>query len=155
MFAALQQHYFRFKYLIKRYKFYEEGHSNGYAVRKDRCPDKLLFNWHNTAVTYKVEKLYVSTSEKPDTDLSRLMSKLRQFRDTTHDTKIRQACTVIIDHITYRLQQTDRTNPRNRSDIDALQLVMKWKTAGCTIDPTLLVKQARELMHIRHEILPI
>lgn len=155
MFAALQQHYFRFKYLIKRYKFYEEGHTNGYAVRKDRCPDKLLFNWHNTAVTYKVEKLYISTSEKPDTDLSRLMSKLRQFRDTTHDMTIRQACTVIIDHITYRLQQTDRTNPRNRGDIDALQLVMKWKTAGCTIDPTQLVKQARELMHIRHEILPL
>lgn len=155
MFAALQRHYFHFKYLIKRYKFYEEGHTNGYAVRKDRCPDKLLFNWKGTSITYKVEKLYVTTSEKPDTDLSRLLSKLRQFRDTTQDMTVRQACTTIIDHITYRLQQTDRTNPRNRSDIDALQLVMKWKTSGVELDAAQLIKEARELMKIRHDILPL
>ena len=38
LFASLQQHYFRFKHLLKRYKFYAEGHSDGYAVRKDLCP---------------------------------------------------------------------------------------------------------------------
>lgn len=155
MFAALQRHYFRFKYLLKRYKFYEEGHTDGYPVRKDRCPDKLLFNWKDTSVTYKVEKLYVSTSEKPDTNLSRLLSKLRQFRDQTHDMNIKQACDTIIDHITYRLQHFDRTNPRNRSEVDALQLVMKWKTSGSELDPTQLIKEAKELLKIRHDILPV
>lgn len=155
MFAALQRHYFRFKYLQKRYKFYEEGHTDGYPVRKDRCPDKLLFNWKETSVTYKVEKMYVTTSEKPDTELSRLLSKLRQFRDTTIDIAIRQACDTIIDYITYRLQHFDRTNPRNRSDIDALKLVMKWKTSGSILDPTKLIKEAKELMAIRHDILTL
>ena len=68
---------------------------------------------------------------------------------------VKQACSVIIDHITYRLQHFDRTNPRNRADIDALQLVMKWKTSGSTLDPTQLIKEAKELMAIRKEILPV
>ena len=99
--------------------------------------------------------MYVSTSENPDTNLSRLLSKLRQFRNTTQDMAIRQACDTIIDHITYRLQQTDRTNPRNRSDIDALQLVMKRKTSGVVLDAAQQIKEARELMKIRHDILPL
>lgn len=154
MFAALQRHYFRFKHLTKTYNFYKEGHTNGYPVRKDRCPDKLLFDWKSVGITYKVEKQYISTSEKPDNELSRLLNKLRQYRDQTFDAGVKQACTILIDHLTYRIQHFDTTNPRNRAEAQALQLVMKWKTAGVELDPAVLIKEAKELMAIRHEILP-
>lgn len=154
MFAALQRHYFRFKHLIKRYNFYKEGHTDGYPQRKDRCPDKLLFNWKESSITYKVEKLHVATSEKPDRDLSSLLAKLKQFREQSLDNGVRQACSTLIDHITYRLQHRDRSNPLNRSDAAVLQLVMKWKTAGDTKDPAQLIKEAKELMNMRKEILP-
>lgn len=154
MFAALQRHYFRFKHLIKRYNFYSEGHTDGYAIRKDRCPDKLLFNWKDSAITYKVEKQYVATSEKPDTSLAHLLNRLKQYRDRTHDTKVKSACTVIIDAITYQLQHHDRTNPSTRAERDALQLVMKWKSAGSITDVSELIREAKELMQIRAEILP-
>lgn len=154
MFAALQGHYFRFKHLIKRYNFYSEGHTDGYAIRKDRCPDKLLFNWKDSAITYKVEKQYVATSEKPDTSLAHLLNRLKEYRDRTHDTKVKSACTVIIDAITYQLQHHDRTNPSTRSELNALQLVMKWKSAGSITDVSELIREAKELMQIRTEILP-
>ena len=154
MFAALQRHYFRFKHLIKRYNFYSEGHTDGYAIRKDRCPDKLLFNWKDSAITYKVEKQYVATSEKPDTSLAHLLNRLKQYRDRTHDTKVKSACTVIIDAITYQLQHHDRTNPSTRSELNALKLVMKWKSAGSITDVSELIREAKELMQIRAEILP-
>lgn len=154
MFAALQRHYFRFKYLQKRYNFYKEGHTDGYPVRKDRCPDKLLFNWKEQAITYKVEKQYIATSEKPDNDLARLLNKLKQYRDQTIDMKVKQACTTIIDHLTYRIQHTDQTNPRNRDDEKVLQLVMKWKSSGIDLDVFQLLKEAQEVMNIRKEILP-
>lgn len=154
MFAALQRHYFRFKHLIKRYNFYKEGHTDGYAIRKDRCPDKLLFNWKDSAITYKVEKQYVATSEKPDTSLAHLLNRLKQYRDRTHDAKVKSACTVIIDAITYQLQHHDRTNPSTRTELNAMKLVMKWKSAGSITDVSELIREAKELMQIRTEILP-
>lgn len=154
MFAALQRHYFRFKHLIKRYNFYREGHTDGYAIRKDRCPDKLLFNWKDSAITYKVEKQYVATSEKPDTSLAHLLNRLKQYRDKTHDMKVKSACSVIIDAITYQLQHFERTNPTTRAELDALKLVMKWKSAGSITDVSELIREAKEIMQIRTEILP-
>lgn len=154
MFAALQRHYFRFKHLIKHYNFYTEGHTDGYAIRKDRCPDKLLFNWKDTAITYKVEKQYVATSEKPETALAHLLNRIRQFRDQTHDGKVKSACGVIIDFITYKLQHFDKTNPTTRAEVDAMRMVMRWKSAGSETNVAELIRQANEIMQLRKEILP-
>lgn len=152
LFASLADHYFHFKHLIKRYKFYEEGHSDGYALRKDRCPDKLLFRWKSQTYFYKVAKDSVATSERPDMHLARLLSQLKEFRDTTHDTEVRRSADVIIKFLEYRISHYDQTNPINRHEMKVLQRALRDHIDRPYIDPAILLKLAREEMNIRDGI---
>ena len=154
LFASLSEHYFHFKHLIKRYKFYQEGHTDGYALRKDRCPDKLLFNWKSQTYLYKVAKESIATSERVDTTLTRLLSQLKQFRDTTQDTAIKKSAQVIIDYLEYRISHYDQTNPINRHDVKILQMALRNHHDMPWIDPAILLRMAREEMNLRDKIDP-
>lgn len=154
LFASLQQHYFRFKHLVKRYKFYAEGHTDGYAIRKDLCPDKLLFRWDTQQATYKVAKAEVATSDRPNRQFVRLLGLLREFRDTTHDTAVRQSATVIVDYLTHRIEHADQTNPLNRHDIEAIRRALREHIDMPWIDPAVLIRTAREELKIRDAVTP-
>lgn len=154
IFASLTDHYFHFKHLIKRYDFYKDGHTDGYALRKDRCPDKLLFNWRTQVAIYKVAKESVATSERVDTTLARLLSQLKQFRDTTHDEAIRRSAAVIIDYLENRISHNDQSNPINRQDMLVMQRALRDHIAAPWIDPAILIRLAREEMNMRDEINP-
>lgn len=154
LFASLAEHYFHFKHLIKRYSFYKEGHTDGYAMRKDRCPDKLLFNWKSQVAIYKVAKDSVATSERVDTTLARLLSQLKQFRDTTHDVAIRKSASVIIEYLENRIGHYDQSNPINRHDLKVMQRALRDHIATPWIDPAILIKLAKEEMNMRDEINP-
>ena len=152
LFASLSEHYFHFKHLIKRYKFYEEGHSDGQALRKDRCPDKLLFNWKSQAFVYKVGKDTVATSEHSDRSLMRLLALLKQFRDTTVDAAIRKSASTIVDYLENRISHYDQSNPVNRHDIEIMRKALRDHINMPWLDPGILIKMAREELHIRDEI---
>lgn len=154
MFAALTQHYFHFKHLIKHYSFYKEGHTSGYPLRKDRCPDKLLFNWKSLQMTIKPEKESVAGTDKPDRTLLRLLSLLKEYRDTTHDEKIRNTCDVLIAHLTNKMEHIDQSNHANRWDVLALQTTLSSKLRGNMVDPALLLKTMMEELHMRAQICP-
>lgn len=154
LFASLAEHYFHFKHLIKRYSFYKEGHTDGYAMRKDRCPDKLLFNWKSQVAIYKVAKDSVATSERVDTTLARLLSQLKQFRDTTHDVAIRKSASVIIEYLENRIGHYDQSNPINRHDMMVMQRALRDHIATPWIDPAILIRLAKEEMNMRDEINP-
>lgn len=152
LFASLSEHYFHFKYLIKRYSFYKDGKSDGDALRKDRCPDKLLFRWKSNTFIYKVAKESVATSEKIDTSLARLLSQLKKFRETTHDTAIRKSAQVLIEYLEYRINHFDQTNPVNRHEMKVLQNALRQHLQTPWIDPAILLRMAREEMKLRDEI---
>ncbi len=152
LFASLTQHYFHFKHLIKRYKFYEEGHSSGYPVRKDRCPDKLLFRWNQDQTTFKVEKQYVSTSKPPSRELVRLLSMLKEFRDRTVEKDIRTSSNQIIEYIEYRLKQDDMNAPMTREQVEELQTMLRLKLERPYLDHARILKMARQEMKLRDEI---
>lgn len=154
MFAALSQHYFHFKHLIKRYAFYKEGHTSGNPLRKDRCPDKLLFNWKSQQMTIKPEKENVAGNDKPDRTLLRLLSYLKEYRETTHDIKIRNTCDVLITHLTEKMEHLDQSNHANRWDVLALQTTLSSKLRGNMVDPALLLKTMMEELHLRAQICP-
>lgn len=154
MFAALSQHYFHFKHLFKRYAFYKEGHTSGNPLRKDRCPDKLLFNWKSQQMTIKPEKENVAGNDKPDRTLLRLLSYLKEYRETTHDMKIRNTCDILISHLTDKMEHLDQSNHTNRWDVLALQTTLSSKLRGCTVDPALLLKTMVEELHLRAQICP-
>ena len=152
LFASLSQHYFHFKHLIKRYQFYEEGHSSGYPVRKDRCPDKLLFRWNQDQTTFKVEKQYVSTSKPPSRELVRLLSMLKEFRDRTVEKDIRTSSNQIIEYIEYRLKQDDMNAPMTREQVEELQTMLRLKIERPYLDHDRILKMARQEMKLRDEI---
>ena len=154
MFAALTQHYFHFKYLIKRYAFYKDGDTSGRPLRKDRCPDKLLFNWKSQQMTIKPEKENVAGTDKPDRTLLRLLAYLKEYRETTHDMKIRNTCDILISHLTDKMEHLDQSNHTNRWDVLALQTTLSSKLRGCTVDPALLLKTMIEELHLRAQICP-
>ena len=155
MFASLSEHYFHFKHLIKRYDFYREGKSNGYAIRKDRCPDKLLFNWQAEQTIIKVAKQHVATSDRPSHELMTLLNRLKAYRETTLDVSVRQSCDVIINHLSNYIANHDQSNPLTRADIAALRQALRLHMTHPTIDPALLIKMAREDMKLRSEITPV
>lgn len=154
LFASLSEHYFHFKHLIKRYNFYEEGHTDGYALRKDRCPDKLLFRWKDTQQFYKIEKEHVSGNNKPDSHNLRLLGMLKEFRDRTFDKALKQSASVIIDYLQDHIARQDIANNLTRQDIDALRMALSRHMKHPTIDPALLIKMAKEELSIRDAIDP-
>lgn len=154
LFASLSEHYFHFKYLQKRYRFYEEGKSDGYPVRKDRCPDKLLFRWKGQQMFYKIEKQYISGNNKPDTQNLRLLGMLREFRDRTIDREVKLSATVIIDFLQDHIERHDIANNLTRSDIEALRYALREHIAHPHLDPAKLIQLAKEQMAIRDAIDP-
>ena len=155
MFASLAEHYFHFKHLIKRYAFYKDGKSDGQALRKDRCPDKLLFDWSAVQTGYQVARENVASNERPSSELLRLLARLRAFRDTTHDTSVRQSCDVLIHYLEERVADADQANPFTRAEIAVLRQAMRDHVNHPTIDPAILIRMAREDLKLRDEITPI
>lgn len=83
-FANLCHCYFHFKY-------YEEG------VRKDRCRDKVLFDWGTCHEVYRLDRLL--TEAKPDRSIEQLKLKLIHYRERHFDMNIRKACTLLIEQL--------------------------------------------------------
>ena len=96
----------------------------------------------------------MATSERPDRQYVSLLSKLRVFRDSTHDTNVRTSAQVIIDYLEYRVSNFDQSNPLNRHDVIALQRALRDHMAHPTIDPAVLLRIAREELRIRDGIDP-
>ena len=154
LFASLAEHYFHFKHLIKRYKFYEEGKGDGYPLRKDRCPDKLLFRWKDSQAFYKIEKEHISGTNKPDRNNCRLLSMLKEFRDKTFDKSVKTSANVIIDYLEEHITRHDMANNLTRQDIEALRLALARHIKNPSIDPAKLIAMAREELAIRDAIDP-
>ena len=154
LFASLADHYFHFKHLIKRYNFYQEGHSSGYALRKDRCPDKLLFRWKDTQTFYKIEKEHVSGNNKPDRSNTRLLGMLKEFRDRTLDREVKASASVIISYLEDNIARHDIANNLTRADIQALRLALAQHIKHPHLDPAKLIQMAKEELAMRDAIDP-
>lgn len=154
IFASLADHYFHFKYLIKHYKFYLEGHSDGYPQRKDRCPDKLLFRWKDTQQFYKIEKEYVSGNNKPDRSNTRLLAMLKEFRDRTFDREVKASASVVINYIEDNIARHDIASNLTTADIEALRFALAEHIKNPHLDPAKLIQMAKEELAMRDEIDP-
>lgn len=80
-FAFLAHHYFHFKKYID-------------GQRKDRCPDKVLFNFALNHQVYKLDVLASSTPVPQSIDV--LARKLREYRIAHPQRDVQQACDVLL-----------------------------------------------------------
>lgn len=111
VFASLVDHYFHFKKPQKD--------SHGKDLRKDRCPDKQLFNFTEQNTYYKVEK--VATARPTDSSLQALAKRLRNYRAVHFERHITKACDILLHDIEERMLKGAATIPWNQDEITLLQ----------------------------------
>lgn len=94
-FQDLAFHYFRFK-IVK----YKDGKSDGgdrQEVRKDLCPDKVLFRWDKDHEFKQLDMAPRAT--KPDNDLEILRRRLSMYRVTTGNQRVLECIDVILEEL--------------------------------------------------------
>lgn len=85
-FASLQHHYFHFK-------VYKE------SVRKDRCPDKVLFRFSKEDTSYQIDRLITSNKIQTSYDAYNLKKHLLEYKQVKADNAVRDAVDVIVADI--------------------------------------------------------
>lgn len=116
MFASLAQHYFHFK----KYK---------QNVRKDRCPDKQLWDFSGEQYFYKIDKALAVPNGKAERPMMSLLGKIRLYRESHNEKLVREACDVIIKTILDE-QLTHETSLFTRGERLAFQQALAWKSNG-------------------------
>lgn len=115
IFASLTQHYFRFKY-------YEEGQ------RKDRCKDKVLFDFSALDTFYKIDRLASHTSNtKPR---QRLINLLRNYDLLSVEPEVHKAIAILIQFIERDILKDMNESGTLTTDIIALQRLIADRTRG-------------------------
>lgn len=133
MFDSLQRHYFHFK------KF-TEGRT------KYECPDKILFDFGTTEITYKPQH---TASDKPKaTDEERLLKYLKRY-DLLHPTESTHAhALAIIQALETNNERRLLQNPYDSVLLAAMQKCIALKMRGDERDPAdiieLLCKKIKE-----------
>jgi hypothetical protein len=139
LFAALQQHYFHFKH-------YEHG------KRKDRCDDKVLFNWKGVQITYKVGRDDISSilgdGAKKAKPYDTLLRKLREFRQGQVKHDVLNACDIIIKVLEGDILRSDVRNPFNWQELLVLQQTLSRKADGDTTDAAVLMNEIKQLLKL-------
>lgn len=137
MFASLAQHYFHFKK-------YEPN------KRKDRCDDKLLFNFKGVQLTYKVGKatLIIGTRTNGTDPLNSLINKIRYYQSTHNSAKIHKACDVLIEAMESETTRSHLRNLWSYEDIVTLQQALSMKADGDRHDVAVLMREIKQLLHI-------
>lgn len=142
MFASLAQHYFRFKKYSPN-------------KRKDRCPDKVLFDFSDQQVIYKIGK--------PDTALgsgtsfkcqwTQLLEKLKAYQQCHYGPELHKACEVLISALKEETMRADLANPWSRDEIEFLKKLLHVRTTQRDLTYDAAVEEAKKLLHITKRVL--
>lgn len=143
MFASLARHYFHFKKFSRN-------------KRKDRCPDKVLFDFSDENIIYKIGKndtcLGSGTTFK--SMYSRLIEKLKAYQDTHFGIEIHKACEVLISSITEENLRSDLANPWDKEELMFLKELIRVRTCNRDWQYEACVKEVKKLLNIKNRTLP-
>ena len=117
MFAALQQHYFRFKRYVM-------------GQRKDRCPDRRLFNFNIAQTLVKPEHPETLSQRKPDAQLLVLIKNLRNYILVADSMEARHLSTQLLGLLEKLQLRQELENPASYRELIALQTLMQRRVNG-------------------------
>ena len=142
MFASLSEHYFHFK----RYMM---------GVRKDKCPDRMLFRWKGEQKVIKVEHADMVSARTPDPILLQLIKKLKLYIDTGHHSDAKQQCTQLLQLLEQYATYEQQSKPWSREQRLAMQLLISRRAQGDLSDTySALLHEIAELLHINPKAAP-
>lgn len=136
LFASLARHYFHFKYFVE-------------GQRKDRCPDKKLFNFTGQQYLYTVGRENgIGSGNSGIRPLLSLINKLKHYRDTHIGVDIHRACSILIEAMESDTLRADMTHPWSVEELKALQLALSSKASGNKSDIAILLNEIKAFLHI-------
>ena len=137
MFASLANHYFHFKKYVK-------------GVRKDRCPDKVLFNFTSNEITYKVgmNNSALGSGETFKARYQRLIDKIREYQNCHYGAELHKACEVLISSMTEENLRSDLANPWSPEELDTLRMLLKLRTADKSLTYEAAMSEIKKLLNI-------
>lgn len=137
MFASLANHYFHFKK-------YKQGQ------RKDRCPDKVLFDFSGIQTTYKVGRPdYVAGSGSFKMEkYFVLIEKLRQYSLTHSSVAVSKACQVLIESMEEENLKNDLECPWSKDELDALRRISSLDTSLEELSVEAAMSEIKALLRI-------
>lgn len=137
MFASLAQHYFHFKK-------YEQN------KRKDRCKDKVLFDFTEAQYVYKIGK--------PDTALgsghsfkaqwNQLLKKLVAYKESHYGPELHKACDVLIRELTEEGVRGDMANPWSREELEFMKKLLFVRTTSKDLTYQAACEEVKKLLGI-------
>lgn len=138
MFASLTQHYFHFK------KFKQ-------GKRKDRCKDKVLFEFTADEIAYKVGRPnYAAGSVDSQRErFNRLIFKIRQYQQSHSDNEIHKACEVLISAMTEDNFKADLACPWSKEEIDTMKMLLTLRTRNKEMSWEVAMSEIKKLLNIK------
>ena len=143
MFASLARHYFRFKY-------YEEGQ------RKDRCKDKILFEWKAMEVVYKVGRndYALGKENKYAKRWSRLLTLLETYRNETGNYDNHKAAQLLINAIKDDCLKDEQANRFSKEEYVFLRRLLSLRLSHPEFSYEASVEFIKQMMQITDRTLP-
>lgn len=137
MFASLANHYFRFKK-------YKKG------KRKDRCPDKILFDFSGEEITYKIGRPdYAAGSGNTYRQMyARLIAKIRMYQESHNTPEVFKACEVLISSMTEDNLRSDMANPWSREELEFLRSLLRYRTNHGELSVEVCMREVKKLLAI-------
>jgi len=143
MFASLARHYFRFKY-------YEEGQ------RKDRCKDKILFEWKAMEVVYKVGRADYALGKDNQyaKRWSRLLTLLETYRNETGNYDNHKAAQLLINAIKDDCLKDEQANRFSKEEYVFLRRLLSLRLSHPEFSYEASVEFIKQMMQITDRTLP-
>lgn len=137
MFASLANHYFHFKK-------YKQG------KRKDRCRDKILFDFSGVQVTYKltISDPIAGSGTKMRERWEQLLKKLQAYQASHSLPEIHKACEVLISSITEDSERYDMANPWSREELETIRLLMNYRSRDNSLTYEAAMTEIKRLLNI-------
>lgn len=137
MFASLANHYFHFKK-------YKQGQ------RKDRCKDKILFDFSGEQITYRIGRNDYAAASKQNAHekYMRLIAKIRAYQQSHIATEIHKACDVLIQSMTEENMRSEMANPWSNEELMFLREVLSRRVQHPEISVSVVMKEIKELLKI-------
>lgn len=136
MFASLSCHYFHFKRYIM-------------GKRKDLCPDRVLFNWKATQVTYSIDRTSMPSTRTPSPQLLMLIKHVKNFLNETLNVRLREMLLALLKMLQELQLKQELEEPWNPDELLALQETMARRSRGIN-DATfsVVLAEIKELLRL-------
>lgn len=137
MFASLANHYFRFKKYSP-------------LKRKDRCKDKILFDFSGSQVCYKVgRENYAAGNNITFTErYARLIAKIREYQQLHTDLDVKKACDVLITAMNEDDFKADLANPWSQEEIATMKMLVYLRTEDGKLSYEAAMTQIKQILGI-------